>query len=233
MKTDPLQLFISRRLSNDSPILTQYPKSNYKWTDVSMIDFSPTPFELPECDWLFFYSKNGVRYIHESKLDISDKKIACLGHGTAAAYRQYYAQEANFIGNGEKYQTSKSLADLIGDQCICFVRGKNSVRSVQKILEGKVHQTEVVVYDNDLLTDIPLEHYEVALITSPMNYRGFLQNGGKAHQLIAIGGTTANKIEEINTALHIDVRLIIAESPTEKALLTCLEKALERKDSSE
>ena len=56
----PIKIFISRALSEGSPIFDLSQELIVK--DQSLISFNALRFDAPEADWIFFYSRNAVRY---------------------------------------------------------------------------------------------------------------------------------------------------------------------------
>ena len=52
-------IFISRKLEEDSILLDYFKSKKLSFLDQSLIEFSPVKFERPWSEWLFFYSKKG------------------------------------------------------------------------------------------------------------------------------------------------------------------------------
>ena len=87
-----MKVFITRNLAPDSPLKSRLEASQILLTGISLIAFQPCFFPpLPLVDWLFFYSKNGVKYFFEQTNNSlsSDVKIAAMGAGTAKVVTQY------------------------------------------------------------------------------------------------------------------------------------------------
>jgi uroporphyrinogen-III synthase len=222
MMNDRPEIFISRSLVQTSVLLNQFPVERFLWTAQSMVEFSSHPFELPESDWLFFYSKTGVTFFHQQCKSLSKYKIACFGPGTAKAIETLYQCKCDFIGTGEKNSTAEGLLSLLKNESICFVRGELSAMSVQRIIALQIEWSEIIVYHNQITEQAKLKHYDVAIMTSPLNYQGFIKNGGTAQHIISIGPTTFKKIHEINAEQHIASQMSVAQNPSEESIAEVL-----------
>lgn len=221
MKTEKRpRFFISRPLSDESILLHSFSRQHYLWHDESLIAITPLPFSLDDIDshWLFFYSKNGVKnWALVCDAHITSKfKIACLADGTSRVFRDIYNRQPDFSGTGSALRTAESFNKIATGQKVCFVRGKQSVKSVQELVEPSIEVSEIVVYDNTVKQTDLLGYFDIAIITSPMNYEGFIKNGGITNKIIAIGPTTASAIRD-----HISNNpdsLYIATEPSEKSI---------------
>lgn len=213
------RLFISRALKDDSPLLAAYPRDAHEWTDVSLLAFEPIDHDTPESDWLFFYSPRGVDFFYKNeKSENRSYKVICYGPGTARHYQQVTGLSPEVIGTGDSSNTLPMLLDAVGDESICFVRGRQSVRAIQQLLLDSVRATEVIVYDTTLRSDVELSHYDYALITSPLSYRAFLSNGGSADIIVAIGATTKAAIKQMSPSQTVKR----ASEPSEASMLNAM-----------
>ena len=177
-------------------------------------------FSIPTHAWLFFYSKSGVKHFFEAVGSESGQyewKICCYGPKTAEYCKEYH--RVDYIGEVDAQRTARELAEMIPDEKILFVCGKNSLRSVQKHMPRNAYE-ELIVYDHYPKTDVQLDHYNVALLTSPMNARAFFDNNASADHIICIGKSTANEVSK----KHNDFS--IAEEPSERGLNNALVRYL-------
>ncbi len=226
MKT---KVFVSRYLAEESPLLAYLRSEQIEFQAESLIAFTDVSFDLPLTDWLFFYSKKGVQhFLNQAALkDLESYHIACYGGGTSRYFESVTDRTADFVGTGISDTTLAPLLDAIGDDSIAFVHGQRSVRAVEKKLPNHINHSSVVVYDNQQRTDVALSHYDIALMTSPMNYRAFIANGGSTDHIIAIGPTTAAAIEQHNLQKSIEIKsLHSAHSPSEAAMLNLLKSLI-------
>lgn len=227
MKTKPLKLFISRKLYSGSPLLSAYSRAEHRWTDIPLLTFSPVDFIPPKCDWLFFYSPRAVEFFCSKVQDI-DAKVICYAQGTANTFRKIADRHPDLITTGESESSLPILLDHIKEDSICFVRGRQSVRAIQKILPKRVTSDEVIVYDSILRDDLSLDQYDVAFITSPLSFQSFYQNGGSARQYITIGQTT--KAALLSTDIN-ENRVTAAAAPSEDGMLYAFENIKEKERS--
>lgn len=217
-----LRIFISRKLSKDSVLFKVFPANQYSWTDQSMVQFSHVPFDPPaeSTDWLFFYSKMGVKYWSEkdNMAKTNQFKIACIGRGTAKFFSSIHHYEPHFVGEGLATDISQSLIKIVGSEKICFIRGENSVQSIQKNVIGQLDISECIVYKNEVQPTEALGDFNIAIFTSPLNFDGFNINKGSSKNMIAIGPTTAAAIQATIDNDQEHKRLIVSDEPSEESI---------------
>lgn len=217
------RIFVSRYLREDAPLHKYLTAIDAQVTALSLIDFKPCPFELPDSEWLFFYSKSGVDYFIdkiESLETLSKYKFATFGEMTGQALEKAINKPVDYVGNAQADKVIAELFPQVGSKGICFVCGKASIRSVQKKWPATLAYKEVIVYDHQPKKDIELSQYDIAILTSPMNVEAFLQSGGQAKTILCIGTTTAAAIRT-----HPG-NILIADSPSEKGIVLSLQSYL-------
>ena len=143
-----MKVFITRNLAPDSLLKSRLEASQISLTGISLIAFQPCFFPpLPLVDWLFFYSKNGVKYFFEqtnSPLS-SDVKIAAMGAGTAKVVPQY-GYTPDFIGKGTPHAISIDFQKIANGQTVAFLRAKHSKMTIQKTLKNNLTIVDRIVY---------------------------------------------------------------------------------------
>ena len=215
------RVFISRKLKPSSPIRDIL--GDNPFLDQSLIRFDKLDFEAPEADWIFFYSRNGVRYFfQDSNYELYPFLWACMNKGTADEL-SHYVTDISFVGNGTPEQVAQSFEDsLRKDQIVCFVRAQNSMDSVLKQLDGVDHFS-IPVYTNEPIDDVPNQSFDILILTSPMNADAwFNANPYQDEQIISIGNTTA---DHLKNSIGIS-NVIIAEHPSEEAIARSLKQML-------
>lgn len=215
MRSDKVSIFISRELDSNSELNEFSASISAYLDDFSLIEFTQIPFIPPRERWLFFYSKSGVRYFFnqiESEFDITKYKFASFGPSTGKYLESRIGKSISFCGNTDTNEVTSSLVELIGMDSICFVVGKQSLRSVQSILPKTISSSEIIVYNNQPLTNVELRQYDIAIITSPMNASTFLKQGGRAEHYISIGSTTSESM------IQLGLSAIQAPHPSEAGL---------------
>jgi len=214
-------VFVSRDLDSNSDLYNLLKEIKADFYATSLIDFTPVSFTIPATEWLFFYSKTAVRHFFQSienKVELDNYKFAAFGKSTGKLLEEKIGKHLNFYGVAQKEPVAISLTESIGDQSICFVVGKQSLRSVQSLLPKHIQQSEIIVYNNEGNKSIELKKYDIAVITSPLNAFTFLSSGGSADHFISIGQTTSNALASKN------ITSIIAPTPSEEGLSQSLKR---------
>lgn len=194
-------IFISSDLAKDS-IIRQL-EGRYHLSYQSFIDFKAIPFTMPShVDCLFFYSKNGVKFFFDSNPTIPKSiTFAAMGSGTAALIKKY-GMECTFVGKGNVEEIAMAFQAFIKDQHPFFVKAKNSLSSIQRILGNKIISSDLVVYDNQMKNGFSERKEDLLIFTSPMNVKAYvkLHRFKKDQQLIAIGERTALSLKEVSNS---------------------------------
>ena len=227
------KVFISRNSLPNSSFRKELAGKGMEIIGQSLIEFSPTPFHsIPVVDWIFFYSKNGVKFFLETFttnrfLHILNKenipiKWAAMGKGTAEALLAYNI-EANFIGNGQPKATAQAFEKVAKGQKVLFPRAKNSKRSIQQLLTKQIDNFDLVVYENEVKSNLSIPFCEILVFTSPLNAQAYLQKYSinPKQKVIAIGKTTHKALLEIGLK-----NVIVASEPTEKRMAAAVVQVL-------
>lgn len=216
-QTNKMKVFVSRPLSDDSIFLMKMQQAKIDVSAQSLIKFSALPFEVPtQTDWLFFYSKKGVKYFFE-KVSLSSErpKIACIGQGTANYLQEKTGLNSDFVGNGAPKESAQAFLEVAKQQRVTFVRAMNSKKSVQQFLEHKIISIDCIVYQNHPIDEQYLFSGEILVFTSPLNVKTYfnLNRLGPTQKVVAIGQSTAAALTECGI-----IQIHIAPEPTELAL---------------
>ena len=123
---------------------------NIQLSGFSLIDFvAENHWEFPECDWIFFTSKNAVKFFFAKNNVLGHQKIACVGDGTFKVLSKY-VNHVDYVGNAiDTHLIGKEFAKIIGN-AICFFPISNiSKRTIQQylpqnqVIEAVVYQTRI------------------------------------------------------------------------------------------
>jgi uroporphyrinogen-III synthase len=214
-------IFITRDLSPTSAFRTQLEAAGFAVYGKSLLHFSVVPFDsIPESDWLFFYSKNGVKYFFE-RLKILNIPIpknvhwAAIGKGTADLLESI-TQQVDFVGTGDILQIATAFLNLAKNQSVLFVQATDSRQSIQSLLKNNIIAKSLIVYKNEPKEQINIPHCGTLVFTSPMNVKAYFKNRILLnHQKIfAIGRTTAKTLDSLGFEDYH-----VAEEPSEEALV--------------
>ena len=193
---------------------------NIQLSGFSLIDFiAENNWEFPVCDWIFFTSKNAVKFFFAKNNVLGHQKIACVGDGTFKVLSKY-VHRVDYVGNAvDTHLIGKEFAKIIG-KAICFFPISNiSKRTIQQYLQ-KNQVIEAVVYQTLItqLTNIPST--DIVVLTSPSNTINYQQiKGFQSNQiLIAMGPSTAQQIKDLN----LNNIIIQTTKPGEIGIVDCL-----------
>lgn len=210
-------VFISRPQPSDSPFRSILEAAGWQVIGLSLIQFRrlsiPSP---PPTDWIFFYSKKGVKFFLESveTAYMAGKKLACLGPGTAAALKAKGCT-VDFTGTGEPSTVAEAFLKVAVGKKVLFPHARQSRQSVQSLLGEHISAISLAVYDNEARQHFTLPYCQVLVFTSPMNVAAYFKKYPiqKGQQCVAIGGATAEAL--IQQGLQ---KPIIARQPSEEAM---------------
>jgi len=234
-----LKIFISRDLKPTSPFKKELVALDMEIIGQSLIEFYPTPFNtIPVVDWIFFYSKNGVKFFLETftadnflrVMAAKNRPIqwAVMGKGTAATLEKHQIQP-DFIGTGHPKATAKAFGEIAHQQKVLFPRAEISKQSVQNLLIGQIEIFDLIVYANKLKPTFFIPYCDILVFTSPLNVVAYFQKHPiqSKQKVVAIGKTTANALEKKGLQ-----NIIVASQPSEKGLAaTVTEIVLKIKNS--
>lgn len=217
-----MKVFITRDLEATDFFKTTLEKVGFSVFGQSLVVFSAVHFEaIPDGDWLFFYSKNGVRFFFDNLKKgfnslIYPKKIATIGTGTADFLIQHYKIQPDFIGTGEPLQTAKTFAQIAANKTVIFPRAKHSKKSIQQQLGKVIIAKDLIVYENKPIENWISVEASIVVLTSPMNAQVYFDSiDCKTKQtVISIGNTTAKALQKLGVE-----NVIIAKNPSKKGLV--------------
>jgi len=211
-------LIITRDLTNDSPINTLASK-NVKVEGKSFIQFEQVDFDTwsHQADWVFFYSKNGVKFSFNNRTFLQfcqTRKIGTYGQMTADFIHQHSGIIPDFIGNGKRDTTLLNYLKQLPDQTL-FVQGDRSLKALQSNPGFDLPYSEVITYRS-----LPLHHRlhtpsDIIVFTSPLNVEYYTQHIDllPTQSLWAIGDTTATALRQ-----KTDSEINVASNPSEEIL---------------
>ncbi len=221
-------VFITRNLTADSVFKKQLELVDLKVYGKSLIQFSVVPFnKIPKVDWIFFYSKNAVKFffqsIEQSRLKIPDHlKWAVIGAETAKALTSKF-KTPDFIGEGSGELSADSFLKIAKGQKVLFPQAESSLKAIQKKLEKEIIAFNLIVYRNIPKIDLNIPSSDFVAFTSPLNAKTYFKNRQTEpnQKLFAIGQSTARTLIDLGIS-----DFEIATSPSEEALAKAIIKNL-------
>ncbi len=213
-------IFISRNLTSTSIFKKELEAAGFTIHGLSLLKFSALAVNrIPKSDWIFFYSKNGVKFFFQG-LQKAGKKIpnvkwAAIGKGTGKAL-QTKVQQVDFIGDGNTLKTASDFLKLAQGKTILFPQAQHSRKTIQNLLDTNIISKEIVVYKNEAKKQFNIPDCKILVFTSPMNAKAYFEKHElfDDQKIFALGRTTAKTlvglgIEDFN----------VAEEPSEEALV--------------
>src|SRR5690606_12621716 len=203
-------------------------QAGLKVSGASLLEFSAVPFdEIPKTDWIFFYSKNGVKFFFQGATQIpKNVKWAAIGAETARVLASFH-KTPDFTGTGDPESTTLSFLKIAKGQSVLFPRAVNSRRSVQQFLGETITAIDLIVYENIPKEKVEIPYSDFVVFTSPMNARVYLefQKLQAGQKLFVIGQPTANFL------LKSGIKAFeIANTPSEAGLAEVILENLRRAD---
>jgi hydroxymethylbilane synthase len=219
--TNTKNIFISREINDEA--FKQYIKDK----DVvmyaqSLVGITPIDIkEVPETEWIFFYSKNGIKHFFSQKKvagneAILKRKFAVMGNGSSTLLKQIIGKDADYIASSDIQVSVNDFWKLVTKENVLFIKASNSLSSFEQA--GKETQTKSIeVYSNFISESKNIPPCEIAAFTSPMNAKAFAQSQSlmKVKSIIAIGESTQDALMELAPGKEI----LTVKEPSEKAIL--------------
>jgi hydroxymethylbilane synthase len=190
-------VFISRDAEEITHLSNLLTETGLKVVAKSMIHTESVPFDLPssKTDWIFFSSRNSVRYFFAQSPDITNQKLASIGKATARDLREF--GEVSYFGDDtDTSRIAEEFAKIVADGTVLFPQSNISQRVVQSALpESNVF--EIVCY-NTTHTPSEVEKCHVLVFSSPSNVNSYFKINKKQgyQKYIAFGKTTARALIE-------------------------------------
>ena len=196
-------VFISSDLNENDYLIRVLKAHNYKVNYESFIDFNPIDFEFPnDADWLFFSSKNGVKFFFNSPIHQftnSPIKFAAINQGTAQAIYEL-GLRVDFIGQGSDLQKIAQDFDANASGKIVFAQAKKSMQSIQNNLLKNTDLVTLVIYNNTSKKNIQKRDEQLLVFTSPMSVEAYFSEHelNNDQTVISIGKTTTKKLKTLD-----------------------------------
>lgn len=167
-------VFITRERELILPFVEWLDSQEIKVVAQPLLQYKSVNFEWPfdKMDWIFFSSRNAVKFFFEQEIKI-DCKYAAIGPATAKEVAKHVT--VSFAGvDYDTQKTAVEFAKLAGDSMILFPCGNNSVRTVQKML-SPAQVMDVVCYEA-VRMDSAIGCHDIYVVLSPENARVMLED---------------------------------------------------------
>ena len=223
-KISPKKVFISRKTEDVEVFNYNLTANKFDVSAKSLIKTEKIKFSsLPDCDWLFFSSRNAVKHFFEQKPEIKKGvKFAAIGDATALTLKNY-VDTIDFVGDGKNIKTSaKAFGEIAQGKIVLFPQAKDSLKSVQKQLSFDIKSKDLFVYKTSSIKDSKVNDCDIYVFTSPSNVEAFAEQNtfNNKAKYIAIGNTTAAKLKELKVK-----NIIVSHNTHQFALLETVYRA--------
>ncbi len=211
-------LLITRELTADSP-LRSLESESMKVIGKSFIRFEEVPFDdwNHSADWVFFYSKHGVKYSLKNTEFLrfcKTVKIATYGRMTAHYIKQHYELTPDYVGDGDRVNTLNQYLEYNPSHTL-YVQGSKSLRALQSDPQYQSPYSELISYQSmeqsQLLSTVP----DLLVFTSPLNVQSYLRQYPlqSSQSIWAIGKTTGYALQQVTSQ-----QISIASRPSMEVL---------------
>ncbi len=197
----PATVFITRNDRRDDYLQSVLEGNGFKFSGKALIETNPITIKsLPSCDWVFFSSKNAVKYFFEQHPALTDQKYGAVGKVTADAIR-HYGKRADFIGYGtDTRMTGKQFAAKVGNGKVLFPQVKGSLRTIQQQFVKHDQVIDLPVYETIKRNDGDMPQADILVFTSPSNVEAWFERFtiSKDQKVVAMGDATAHVLGQHN-----------------------------------
>lgn len=194
----PVSVFITRDLREDDFFFHVLTDNGCDVHGLALIDtkrvIAP---KIPNADWIFFSSKQGVRHFLAQTKITPGVKLAAVGKGTSEELRKHNLR-ADFIGGSNDTRIiAKQFGAVAGRSTVLFPQAKGSLRTVQEQIPT-IKAINLTVYETISRPAEDLPVCDVMVFTSPSNVDAFFEKNkiSKSQKVVAMGHATGNTLRE-------------------------------------
>ena len=195
------KILITKKIDNNNILKKIAQRLQWAIIDTPFIQTRPLNIsKIPNSDWIFFNSKNAVKYFLENssinKEILKNKKIGCIGISTAQFLDQYNIR-ADFIGQSTDIKKIGLEFLKVGQQqSVLFPCSNISNKSIGKIIESHCNVIYFPIYETIEIQEKLDETFDIIVFTSPSNVRSFFKKNTihEKTKIIAMGESTKNEL---------------------------------------
>ncbi|MCA0431222.1 MAG: uroporphyrinogen-III synthase [Bacteroidetes bacterium] len=193
-------VFISRKLSANSPIYILSTELNFNLFDLPLIDTVKIPFSYtPQTNWIFFSSKNAINYFFEQNPNIPYKvKYGVVGQSSANELLNY-STTVDFIGRGNDIvKIAKDFREILGNESVLFPQAMDSLQSIQKQIAFTNTTHNLYTYKTIIKSNFEVPYTDILIFTSPSNAKTYFTKYkiDDRQTIIAMGASTKYALSE-------------------------------------
>lgn len=191
-------VFISRDPEENDSLQRELSRSGIEVICKSMIELSGIsyPKPIPATDWIFFASKNAVRFFFAGQPEIGSAKLAAVGEGTAQLLKQF--GPVSFTGRHvDTSLTAQDFKNLVGNAVVLFPCSSASLRTIQSAFSPD-RTISLICYET-LEKPAYCGHPDILVFSSPSNAKSYLRLNSilNYQKIIAFGPSTAKALKNL------------------------------------
>lgn len=210
-------IFISRSIEKSGTLYKFLEKEGLNIIDLPLIKFVKIPFSYtPPTDWIFFSSKNAIKYFFEQNPSLQDGVKFGVISRSSEYYLNQYGKQADFVGQGvDLIKISQQFRDVLADQSVLFPQAMDSLQTIQKQLAFTNTVHNIYTYKTILRSDFEIPYTDIVVLTSPSNVKAFYSKYkiDNRQLVIAMGNSTKYALSEYGFK-----KVIIPEEFSEDAI---------------
>ena len=215
------KIFISRKLTSDSPFVTFAKNLDTNIIDQSLILTDQIRYTYtPQTNWIFFTSKNAINYFFAQNPDLPKQVKYGVISKSSANHLLNHNVNADFIGEGVNLLTiARKFREILKNDSVLFPQAIDSYQTIQKQLAFTNTCYNLYVYKTSIRSNFDLPYCDILIFTSPSNviayYSKYKPDLGQ--MVIAIGPSTKHKLNEYHVT-----NVLMPNSFNEQGLLNCI-----------
>ena len=196
----PQKVFISRSLDQTSYFDRILTAAGYKIEGQNLLEIRPIPFSTDgKADWLFFTSKNGVKYYFDQikYTPENQPRIGVVNSGTAQAVKDL-GYRVDFVGKSPHTEDTAEEFARHAFGKIVLPQALHARGVLEPFLRG-FNVISLPVYSNEPISIIPKVEADILVFTSPMNAQAYLSIYAieDNQKVISIGPSTTKALKGI------------------------------------
>ncbi|MAS52724.1 MAG: hydroxymethylbilane synthase [Flavobacteriales bacterium] len=194
------RVFISKNLDKNSLFKSNFILKEFKIIGESLIRFQINYVKnVPETKWVFFTSKNSVRFFFKQNIHLNNRKVACVGRGTHRELTKHVSK-IDFVGDSVNINdVGKAFVKEVNDDDCLFPVSNISKRTIQKYFPNQAKTHDLIVYNTIEKNDFQDPKADVLIFTSPSNARAYFSQFKlkEGQSIVSIGPTTEKELKKI------------------------------------
>src|SRR6218665_3402567 len=129
-----LSIFLSRTPQPSGPFAQLLSQPDVKLIAEPLIRTTRIPFShTPQTQWIFFSSKNAIRYFFEQSPQLARGVKYGVISGASEAVLRSFGKSSDFVGQGtDLTKIAKDFAEILGSDSVLFPQAMDSLRTIQK-----------------------------------------------------------------------------------------------------